>query len=73
MYVDSINAFKNISLQKEMILKLEEEINNINHTLETLKKTHISLDDERYSVSDTLIENMEIVECVEYPILKLEI
>lgn len=56
-----------------MILKLEEEINDFNHAWEALKETHTSLIDERYNVSDTLLEKMEIVECVECPTLKLEI
>lgn len=56
-----------------MILKLEEEINNLNCALETLKEAHTSLIDEHYDVLDTLVEKMEIVECVKCPILKLEI
>lgn len=56
-----------------MILKLEEAINNLNRALETLKEAHTSLVDECYNVSDTLVEKMEIVECVECPILKIEI
>lgn len=33
MYADSIKAFKKVSLQKEIILKLEEGINHLNHAL----------------------------------------
>lgn len=54
MNVDSMNAFNKISLQK-MILKLDEEINNLNRALETLKEVHTSLVDERYNVLDTLV------------------
>lgn len=56
-----------------MILKLEDEINNLNRALDTLKEAHTSLVDEHYHVLDTLIEKMEIVEYVKCPILKLEI
>ncbi|XP_050909787.1 uncharacterized protein LOC127123628 [Lathyrus oleraceus] len=73
MYVDSIKVFKKTSLQKEMILKLEEEISHINHALESLKKAYTSLMDEHCNVSNTLVEKMEVVECVKCPILKLEI
>lgn len=33
MYADSINAFKKISFQKEMILKLGKYINDLNSSL----------------------------------------
>lgn len=54
-----------------MILKLEEAINNLNRALETLKEAHTSLVDECYNVSDTLVEKMEIVECVACISLKI--
>lgn len=59
--------------KNEIILKLKEEINNFNRTLDTLKESHTSLVDECYHVLDTLVEKMEIMECVKCPILKLEI
>lgn len=73
MYAYSIKAFKNIDLQKEIILKLEEEINHLNRALESLKEAHTSLMNECCNVFDTLVENIEIEECVECPILKHEI
>lgn len=73
MYADSIKAFKKIYLQNEMILKLEEEINHLNRALESLKEAYTSLMNKCCNVSDTLVEKMEIMECVEFPFLKLEI
>lgn len=56
-----------------MILKLEEEINYLNHALESLKEGDTSLMDKLCNVSDTFVEKMSVLECVECPILKLEI
>lgn len=50
MHDDSINDFKKIYLKKEIILKLEEEINSFNRALETRKEAHTSLVDESYNV-----------------------
>lgn len=50
MYIDSIKVFKKISLQKEMISKLEKEINNLNRALDCLNEAHTSLMDERCNV-----------------------
>lgn len=63
MYVDSINAFKEIYLQKEIILKLEKKINDLNRALYSLKEAHKSLVTEFFNVSDTLVEKLEKVEC----------
>lgn len=73
MYSNSINEFKKISFQKEVILKLKEEINHINRALESLKEAHTSIIDKRYNVSDTLVERIEKVKYVTCPSLKLEI
>lgn len=54
-----------------MILTLENEINNLNHALVCLKEAHTSLMDVRCNVSNTLVEKIKVVECVECPILKL--
>ena len=62
MYVDSIKAFKKISLQKEMILKLEEEINHLNCDLESLKEAYTSLMNEHCNVLDALVEKTERVD-----------
>lgn len=43
-----------------MILKLEEEINHLNHALESLKETHTSLMNERCNISDTLVEKWKL-------------
>lgn len=73
MYVDSIKAFKKISPKKEMIVTLEHEINNFNHSLNCLKEAHTSLMDDCCIILDTLAEKVEVVECIEYPILKIKI
>lgn len=73
IYVDSIKALKKISLKKEIIDTLKQEIKNINRALDCLKEAHTSLMKECCIVSDTLAEKTEVVECVECPILKLEI
>lgn len=56
-----------------MILKLEEEINNLNRALDTLKEAHTSLFDECSNVLDILVGRIEKIECVTCPSLKLEI
>lgn len=73
MYADSTKEFKKIYLKKEMILKFEVEINNLNRDLDTLKEAHTSLIDELYNVLDTLVERIEKVGYVACPSLKLEI
>lgn len=49
---------KKIVPQKEIIITLEKEINNLNRALYNLKEVHASLVDERYSTYNTLIEKV---------------
>lgn len=73
MYADSIKTFEKICLQKEIIATLEHEIKNLNRALDCLKKANTSLMEECFILSNTLAEKVEVMECVECPILKLEI
>ncbi|XP_050874924.1 uncharacterized protein LOC127078519 [Lathyrus oleraceus] len=73
MCADSIKAFKNIALQKEIIDTLEHDINNLNRALKCLKEVHTSHMEDRCIVLDTLAEKIEVVECVNCPILKTKI
>lgn len=56
-----------------MILKLKEEISNLNRALDSLKEVHTYLVGERYNVLNTLVEKVEKAECVLCPTLKLQI
>lgn len=55
MHMDSINAFKKVSLQKQLIVELEKEITYLRRALDSLKEVHTSLVDKHYNVSDTLV------------------
>lgn len=65
MHVNALNYFKKISLQKKIIIHL-------NCALDFLKEEHACLVNEKLCIFSTLEENVDIVECDTFPILKLK-
>lgn len=63
MNIESLNEFKIISSQKKNILKPEEEISNLESTLDSLKEEHTSLVNDQLNISNTLEEKVDVIKC----------
>lgn len=62
MHAD-VDDFKKIYLQRKLISKIENEINDLNSALDSLKEEHVSLINENFSTSNILVEKVVCV-CV---------
>lgn len=67
IYAEALDSFKKISLRRKHISKFKKDINDLNSSLDSLKEEYSSLIDDRFSISNTLVENIDYVIC---PILK---
>lgn len=72
MHAYTLSDFKKISLQRKIILKLENEINDLNNTLDSLKEEHTYLVSEQFNVFDALAEKVVKIDCDTCSILKHE-